>query len=114
MTTAFDFQKANMLIIEDQFTHYAIDPFQRGYAIVHGARAKFSPSVVKSANVFIGARSQFNDEVSISGNTVVGNDAIIESHAVLNNSIVFPYTYVGEWVGLNNVISLDSWGIEPA
>lgn len=104
VTTAYDFQKVNMLIIEDQLTYFAVDPFQRGNAIVCGPRAKFSPSIVKSGNVFIGARSQVNDGASILGNTVIGNDVIIERHAVLKNSIVFPYTYVGEWVELNNVI----------
>lgn len=63
-----------------------------------------APSAKIAAPVFIGENSQISDKAEIGPNTSIGSDCIVDSSSKISNSSIFPGTYVGEYLNIDNSI----------
>ncbi len=69
---------------------------------IHGKNIKLGNKTSISNNTFIGNNVHIGDGVELKTNVIINNDVLIDSGASLSNCLIFPDTYIGSNVNVEN------------
>jgi len=73
-----------------------------------GKGARVAKNALFEGKIYIGARTNIEDNVKIIGPSVIGDMCIVSHDAVIKNSIIWPDTYIGPGAYIENSI-VGSW-----
>ena len=98
------FHRANLDLVAGRFSGLGVSGRTVALGLHAGRRAKVSPKSLKKGVAYVGANSRVHPEAELLGEVVIGADVVVDRGATIRDSVIFPYTYVGELVEVGNGI----------
>lgn len=98
------FYDANMGLLSGDFWGFNIGAYQEGKALLLASRAQVSPTSQLKGQAYVGTASRIGDNVTLSGQCIVGQHVLVDDHALLEDCVILPNSYVGNWVSIRNAV----------
>ena len=78
-----------------------------------GRNARCAVQPQDASSVVLGTRAQVLKDVALSGNVLIGDDAIVDRDSQLEDSVILPHSYIGPGVELRRAIVSGNTLIRP-
>lgn len=98
------YQQACLDTLAGRIPRLRINGRQTALGLTQGRNSKISPRSLKMGMAFVGENCQVHPTAALSGDVVICNHVIIDEQTRLADTVILPYTYVGELVDLRNAI----------
>ena len=92
------------IILRKEFPDISIKGKEADEGIWLSRNVSLHPTTTIEAPVFIGENCRIGKGTHLGPDAVIGNDCVLDSDCTVTKSIVFPRSYVGEGLELNEVI----------
>jgi NDP-sugar pyrophosphorylase family protein len=98
------YHRANLDLVAGRLRGLTLPGRARALGLTAGRRAHVSPKSLKQGVAFVGANSRVDPEAELVGEVIIGDNVVVDRAATIRDSVVLPYTYVGELVEITNAI----------
>lgn len=108
------FYDANMGLLRGDFMHVNVGAYRKSEFLLLASRAQVSPSAQHKGLAYVGTASRIGNNVMMSGQCIVGQHVLVDDHAMLEDCVILPNSYVGNWVSVRNAVVSGSlvWRID--
>lgn len=104
-----DFYQANLDLVRGLLPRLNISAYRADEQLLLASRAEVGASVVRQGKVYVGANSRIGKQAQLFGDCVIQQQVLVDDHAVLENSVIMPHSYVGSWVAVKNALVSGSY-----
>lgn len=98
------YHQANLDAAAGRLTGLMLPGRQTALGLTQGRNTEAYPQNLRQGIALIGSHCHLHPSVELSGEVVIGDNVIIDRRVSIENSVILPHTYIGEWLELRNAI----------
>jgi mannose-1-phosphate guanylyltransferase/phosphomannomutase len=99
-----DYHRANLDLVAKRIPGVTPGGRELALGLTAGRRAIASPKSLKQGQAYVGENSRVSPEAELLGEVVICRDVVVDRAATISDSVILPYSYIGELVEVTNAI----------
>jgi NDP-sugar pyrophosphorylase family protein len=102
------FFELSMRLLNNKLTHFSVDYFQQGSQFVKGTNVAVNDSSLNQRMAYLGDNTSIHSSSKLRGEVVLCQDVLVDKNTTIEDSIVFPNTYLGRNLMIKKAIVLNN------
>ena len=102
------FFELSMRLLNNKLTHFTVDYFQQGNRLVKGINVVVKESSLKQGMAYLGDNTSIHSGSQLRGDVVLCQDILVDKNTTMEDSIIFPNTYLGRNLMIKKAIVLNN------
>ena len=98
----------SMRLLKNKLTHFSVDYFQQGNRLVKGTNVAVKDSSLNQRMAYLGDNTSIHSSSKLQGDVVLCQDVLIDKNTTIEDSIIFPNTYLGRNLIIKKAIVLNN------
>lgn len=98
------FYDTNMGLLRGDFQHVNIGAYYENESLLLASRAQVSSLAQHKGRTYVGTASRIGENVVMTGLCAVGQHVLVDDNAMLEDCVILPNSYVGNWVSIRNAV----------
>ena len=101
------FFELSMRLLNNKLTHFTVDYFQQGNHLVKGINVAVKKNSLNQRMAYLGDNASIHSGSQLRGDVVLCQDVLVDKNTTIEDSIIFPNTYVGRNLMIKKAIVLN-------
>jgi len=102
------FFELSMRLLNNKLTHFTVDYFQQGNHLVKGINVAVKKNSLNQRMAYLGDNTSIHSGSQLRGDVILSQDVLIDKNTTVEDSIIFPNTYLGRNLMIKKAIVLNS------
>jgi len=102
------FFELSMRLLNNKLTHFTVDYFQQGNYLVKGINVAVKKNSLNQRMAYLGDNTSIHSGSQLRGDVILSQDVLIDKNTTVEDSIIFPNTYLGRNLMIKKAIVLNN------
>jgi len=102
------FFELSMRLLNNKLSCFSVDYFQQGNQLVKGVNVAVKESSLNQRMAYLGDNTSIHSRSKLQGDSILCQDVLVDKNTVIEDSIIFPNTYLGRNLMIKRAIVLNN------